>query len=97
MTSYLVCLNWDTGNVQYESEWNSKGNIIYADGMLYLYEEKSGFVGLVNADPAKFEVVSSFRITEGEGQHWAHPAIFDGKLYIRHGDVLLIYDIKAKQ
>ena len=92
-----VCLNWDTGNVQYESEWNSKGNVIYADGMLYLYEEKSGFVGLVNADPAKFEVVSSFRITEGEGQHWAHPAIFDGKLYIRHGDVLLIYDIKAKQ
>jgi len=40
-------------------------------------------------------VVSSFKITEGDGQHWAHPAIFDGKLYIRHGDVLLIYNIKA--
>jgi outer membrane protein assembly factor BamB len=92
-----VCLNWNTGEVEYESLWNSKGNVIYADGMLYLYEEKSGYVGLAKADPAKFEVVSSFQITEGEGQHWAHPAIFDGKLYIRHGDVLLIYDIKAKQ
>jgi outer membrane protein assembly factor BamB len=90
-----VCLNWDTGKVEYESEWYSKGNIIYADGMLYLYEEKSGNVGLVKADPSKFEVISSFKVTEGNGQHWAHPAIFDGKLYIRHGDVLLVYNIKA--
>ena len=90
-----VCLNWDTGEVKYESKWISKGNIIYADGMLYLYEEKSGYVGLAKADPEKFEVISSFKITEGEGQHWAHPAIFDGNLYIRHGDVLLIYNIKA--
>jgi hypothetical protein len=90
-----VCLNWDTGEVKYESNWISKGNIIYADGMLYLYEEKSGYVGLVKADPEKFEVISSFKVTEGEGQHWAHPAIFDGNLYIRHGDVLLIYNIKA--
>jgi outer membrane protein assembly factor BamB len=90
-----VCLNWDTGEVKYESNWISKGNIIYADGMLYLYEEKSGYVGLAKADPEKFEVISSFKITEGEGQHWAHPAIFDGNLYIRHGDVLLIYNIKA--
>jgi hypothetical protein len=52
-------------------------------------------VGLAKADPEKFEVISSFKITEGEGQHWAHPAIFDGNLYIRHGDVLLIYNIKA--
>ena len=90
-----VCLNWDTGEVKYESDWISKGNIIYADGMLYLYEEKSGYVGLAKADPEKFEVISSFKITEGDGQHWSHPAIFDGNLYIRHGDVLLIYNIKA--
>lgn len=89
-----VCLNWDTGNVEYEAEWNSKGNIIYADGMLYLYEEKSGHVGLAKADPEKFEVVSQFKITEGEGQHWAHPVIHEGKLYIRHGDVLNAFKIQ---
>jgi len=90
-----VCLDWETGEVKYESLWNSKGNIIYADGMLYLYEEKTGYVGLVKADPEKFEVISSFKIDQGEGQHWAHPVIVDGNLYIRHGDVLLIYNIKA--
>ena len=90
-----VCLNWDTGEVAYESEWNSKGNVIYADGMLYLYEEKSGYVGLAKPDPEKFSVVSDFKITEGDGPHWAHPSIFDGKLFIRHGNVLMVYKIKA--
>jgi len=31
----------------------------------------------------------------GSGQHWAHPAIADGRLYLRHGDVLFCFDIKA--
>ena len=32
---------------------------------------------------------------EGEGPHWAHPAIYDGKLFIRHGNVLMVYNIKS--
>jgi outer membrane protein assembly factor BamB len=64
--------------------------------MLYCYDEKTGDVGLVKASPKGFEVVSSFRVTQGSGKHWAHPAIFDGRLYIRHGEVLMAYDIKSK-
>ena len=37
-----VCLEWNTGRVMYEKEWKTKGSIIYADGMLYCYEEKNG-------------------------------------------------------
>ena len=88
-----VCLDWETGAVQYETEWISKGSVIYADGRLYCYEEKSGNVALVNPDPKKFTIVSSFRIDKGSGPHWAHPSIFGGKLYIRHGDVLMVYNI----
>ena len=81
----------------YEVKWNgNKGSIIYADGMLYCYDENTGDVALVKASPKDFEIVSSFRITEGSGKHWAHPAISDGRLYIRHGDVLMAYDIKNK-
>ncbi len=71
-----------------------KGSVIYADGLLYGYTE-AGEVVLVNPDPAKFEVVSSFEIEAGEGHHWAHPVISGGVLYIRHGDVLMAYDVKA--
>ncbi|MFC2111648.1 PQQ-binding-like beta-propeller repeat protein [Bacteroidota bacterium] len=90
-----VCLNWDTGEVMYLTDWKNKGTLILADGMLYIYEEKSGFVGLAKPDPDQFEVVSSFQIREGKGPHWSHPSVYNGKLFIRHGDVLMVYDIKA--
>jgi len=90
-----VCLDWKTGKVMYEATWNgNKGSIIYADGMLYCYDENTGDVALVVASPKAFEIVSSHRVTKGEGSHWAHPAISDGRLYIRHGDALMAYDIK---
>jgi outer membrane protein assembly factor BamB len=83
--------------VIYKATWNgNKGSIIYADGMLYCYDEATGDVGLVPASPKGFEVVSSFRVTQGSGKHWAHPAISGGRLYIRHGDALMAYDIKAR-
>jgi outer membrane protein assembly factor BamB len=89
-----VCLDWNTGVVKWEQAWNGKGPIIQADGMLYILEEKNGNVGLVKPDPAGFNLVSSFKIDKGTGPFWAHPSVYDGKLLIRHGDVLLIYKIK---
>ena len=90
-----VCMKWDTGKIMYESEWDTKGAMIMADGLLYCYNEK-GNVGLVKPDPAGFNVISEFKITKGAGPHWAHPFIADGKLLLRHGDVLMVYDIKEK-
>ena len=87
-----VCLDWVTGETLYEETWRNKGSIIEADGMLYCYEEKSGHLALVKPNPEKFELVSSFKI-EGNGGHWVHPSIFDGKLFIRHGDVLMAFNI----
>ncbi|MHC4175281.1 MAG: PQQ-like beta-propeller repeat protein [Planctomycetota bacterium] len=92
-----ICLDWNTGKVMYEATWNgNKGSIIYADGMLYCYDENTSDVALVKPSPKRFDIVSSFRVTEGTGKHWAHPAISDGRLYIRHGDALMAYDIKNK-
>jgi hypothetical protein len=79
----------------YETEWFNKGSLIYADGMLYCYEESKGNVALVQATPQSFSPISTFQIKQGNGQHWAHPAVANGILYIRHGDALLAYDIKA--
>jgi outer membrane protein assembly factor BamB len=88
------CIDWKTGEVQYTTkELDGKGNIIYAEDLLYCYGEKGNF-GLVRPNSKKFELISSFEISEGSGPHWAHPVISEGKLYVRHGDVLLVYDIK---
>jgi outer membrane protein assembly factor BamB len=91
-----VCLDWETGKVVWQQKWKEKGSIIYADGMLYCYADEDGTVALVKPSRKGFEIVSSFKITQGDDKHWSHPAISDGRLYIRHGDALMAYDIKDR-
>ena len=92
-----INLDWNTGETVYNESWENlaKGAIISADDMLYLYEEKRGTVGLVKPGD-QFEIVGSFEIGVGSREHWAHPAISDGVLYVRHGSALAAYDIRKK-
>ena len=89
------CIDWNTGKTKYVEHWKCKGSIISAEKLLYIYDEKTGFVGLVKANPEKFDLVSSFKITKGAGPYWAHPVIHNGKLFIRHGKALMAFNIKS--
>ena len=91
-----VAIDWNSGTTRYKTPWEekSKGSIIAADNMLYCYDERRGTMALVNANPEKFDIVSEFRVPHGNGAHWAHPAIHDGILYVRHGDALMAYKVK---
>jgi outer membrane protein assembly factor BamB len=91
-----VCLDWKTGQAMYDHKWIGKGSITYADQMLYCYEEKEGNLALVKPSPERFDIVSVFQIKLGTGEHWAHPVICDGRLYIRRGDALMAYNIKKE-
>ena len=91
-----VCLEWETGKVMYEKDWHNKGQIIYADGHLYCKEERNGHVALVSATPSGFNVTSEFLLGRGRAPYWSHQVIHDGKLFIRHGEELMIYDIKKQ-
>jgi hypothetical protein len=44
----------------------------------------------------EFEIISSFPMEFGTNQHWAHPIISDGVLYVRHGNSLAAYDLVKK-
>lgn len=90
-----VCMKWDSGEIIYVDSWDTKGAVVMADGLLYCYNEK-GNVGIAKPDPDGFEIISQFKIKKGAGPHWAHPFIADGKLLLRHGDVLMVYNIKEK-
>ncbi len=89
-----VSVNWKTGKTNWETAWENKGAIIYADGLLYFYEEKRGNLALVEPSPESLKIISTFKVEEGTGPHWAHPAIYNGMLFVRHGNVLMIYNIK---
>jgi outer membrane protein assembly factor BamB len=91
------CIEWKTGTKMWEQVWNCKGSIIAAEGLLYIYDEKKGNVGLLKATPEKFDLISSFQVTQGNtGPFWAHPVINNGVLYLRHTNALMAYDIKLK-
>jgi outer membrane protein assembly factor BamB len=88
-----ICVDWNTGKTLWTQKWYSRGSIISADNMLILFEEKSGHVALALPDASKLNIVSEFQVTKGEGPFWAHPVINNGKLYIRHGDILIVYKV----
>ena len=91
-----MCVDWNSGKTMYETKWFNKGSIISADGLLYCYEEKTGNLALVKPSTEKFEVISSFKVNQGEGPHWAHPAICDDKLLVRHGESLMVYNLREE-
>ncbi len=84
-----------TGTIADSVKFNC-GATILADGRLYCYNDQ-GMMGLIKPDQGKLEVVSSFKITAGTLEHFAHPVISDGILYVRHGTVLLAYDVLRKE
>jgi outer membrane protein assembly factor BamB len=88
-------LNANTGELIDSLKFN-KGVTIFADNMLYLYNEK-GEMGLLNPSIDSFKIESSFKIKKGTYEHFSHPVIKNGVLYIRHGKSLMAYDIKEKK
>jgi outer membrane protein assembly factor BamB len=86
------CVNWQTGKTGYSAQTLGVGTVIAAEGLLYCYSEK-GEMALVKPNPEKFEIISKFPVTLGTEQHWAHPVIYKGVLYVRHGDTLMAYKI----
>lgn len=87
------CIDWETGKVDYSSKEVGNGVIIAADGKLYWYSQR-GELALVKPGSSSFEIVSETRVSLGSGQHWAHPVIDNGRLFVRHGDTLIAYKIK---
>lgn len=87
------CLDAKTGIEKWASTEIGKGDIISADGLLFLYSEK-GDLALAEASPAGFKLLGKTKVEKGTAQHWAHPVIHEGILYLRHGDALIAYKIK---
>lgn len=95
-----TCIEMKTGKILWHADQPGKGSgcVLYADGNLY-FRYENGLMALVEATPAKYNLKSTFMPPARPGAKqtaWAHPVISDGKLYLRHWDVLFCYDVKAQ-
>lgn len=86
-------VDWDSGEILFETSEIAKGTIISADGLLYVYSDR-GELALLKPKAEKFEIKGLIDIELGSKQHWAHLVIHNGILYVRHGEALMAFDIK---
>jgi outer membrane protein assembly factor BamB len=92
--THWYCVDWHTGEIMYSDTRLSVGNIISADGMLYIYTNR-GVVALIKPNSQRLDIVSSFSLAPlGTGGNWSHPVIHKGIMYVRHGDALMAYRVK---
>lgn len=99
-SGHPFCAEVKTGKVMWKRKNEGKGggsaSVTYADGRLYFHYQ-NGVVALVKASPGKYEEVGSFSPPKLNGAAWAHPVVCDGHLYLREGDYLYCYDVRAKK
>jgi outer membrane protein assembly factor BamB len=91
--SILTCLELATGKTVWRHRSVGKGSVVAAEGKLYILGEDN-VVGLADASPAGYRERGRFRIDDQGLASWAHPAISDGRLYIRNQGTLAAYNIR---
>lgn len=88
-------LRADSGTLAYEFADLAKGSILHADGRLYAFSER-GVLALLEPTASGFVDRGRIRVAErAGGDIWSHPAIADGRLYVRWRESLFCYDIRA--
>lgn len=94
-TNSLMCVEFKTGKIVWESRNPGKGSITYVDGMLYCRGER-GTITLVEANPKEYVQKGQFEQPDrSRDPAWAYPVVANGKLYIHDQDALYCYDVKG--
>lgn len=100
-----ACVDVKTGEIVWKADKTppgAGGSAAYsaADGMLYIrYQNRLMTLVKPSSKEAENKIASSFLLPEANdkrfSQSWAHPAIANGKLYIRDQNVMYCYNVKA--
>jgi len=99
----LICMNlkgdivWETG-----ADHNfDLGNLLIADGMIFIMHGKEGTLHLVEASPEKFNELARTKVFGAEStipmdaKIWSPMALADGKLVVRIHDTMKCLDVSA--
>ncbi len=94
---FPIALDMKAGKVLWgpeRTEGRDSSAIVYGDGRIY-FRFRDGRMILVEANPESYVERGTFMIPDVEKESWSHPAIANGKLYLREQDNLYCYDVKA--
>lgn len=94
----LVCLNqqgeilWQSGN----EPGFGRGNLMLADGMIFILNGESGELVLVEANPETYKELARAKVLDAKDKNvWAPLALSDGKLIIRDQHQMVCLNVRA--
>jgi len=91
----FYCVDYLTGKTVKMDDTMGKVGITCADGMIYALNHR-GTMSLLEINDEGFDVVSRFELKRRPtNTYLAHPVVCGGRLYIRGGEDLCVYDIRA--
>lgn len=91
----LMCVDFATGKTRYNAREIGKVSVTYADGLLYCLGNDAS-MALVEVTSQEAKVHSRFEPPwSNKPPCLSHPVVCGGRLYIRHLNELLAYDIRA--
>ena len=93
---FPTCIEMKTGKIAWQpgrGPGEGSAAVLFADGNLY-FRYESGVMALIEANPEKYVLKSTFKIPSHLAESWPHPVIAGGRLYLRDQEVLLCYDLK---
>jgi outer membrane protein assembly factor BamB len=96
-TGMPQCFELTTGKPRWEAgrgPGSGPAAVLYADGHLIFHYE-DGVVALVAATPERYDLKGQFRPAEDKGG-LAHPALSNGRLYLRVYDTVYCYDLRKQ-
>jgi outer membrane protein assembly factor BamB len=79
--SYLMCMEWATGQVKWQERSVGLGALMAADGKLIVQGEK-GELLIVQATPQKFTPLARAQVLSG--RCWTTPVLSQGRIYCRN-------------
>ena len=92
---HFYCVDYLTGRTIKLDDSMGKVGITLADGMIYALNHQ-GAMYLIEVNDEGFDIVSRFELKRRPANSYlAHPVICGGRLYVRGGEDLYVYDIRA--
>jgi outer membrane protein assembly factor BamB len=90
----LTCMNFHTGEVQWEKHGFDIGSVLLVNDHLIIYGA-NGLLALAEANPTKYVEKSRFPFSAQKRACWSVPVVSNGRLYVRDQVKLVCFDVKA--
>ena len=92
--NFFTCVSLEDGENQWRARGYGSGQVLLlADQGLLLVLSEKGEVVLLKATPDKHTVLGKFAALKGKT--WNHPVIAGGKLFVRNGEEMACFELRA--